>query len=142
MEGINMNEVIKISNLNKSFGDVHAVNDLSFMVKKGELFAFLGINGAGKSTTISIMCNELKRDSGEVIIDGKSIDTNMDEIRTKLGVVYQNNALDGDLTVYDNLRYRAALYGINKEEFEKRLDVYAELLDFKDLYKRTYKRLT
>lgn len=137
-----MEDIIKITNLKKAFKDVLAVNDLSFKVKKGEFFAFLGINGAGKSTTISIMCNELKRDSGEVIIDGKSIDTNMDEIRTKLGVVYQNNALDGDLTVYDNLRYRAALYGINKEEFEKRLDVYAELLDFKDLYKRTYKRLS
>lgn len=137
-----MEDIIKITNLRKAFKDVVAVNDLSFKVKKGEFFAFLGINGAGKSTTISIMCNELKRDSGEVIIDGKSIDTNMDEIRTKLGVVYQNNALDGDLTVYDNLRYRAALYGINKEEFEKRLDVYAELLDFKDLYKRTYKRLS
>lgn len=137
-----MEDIIKISNLRKAFKDVLAVNDLSFKVKRGEFFAFLGINGAGKSTTISIMCNELKRDSGEVMIDGKSIDTNMDEIRTKLGVVYQNNVLDGDLTVYDNLRFRAALYGINKEEFEKRLDMYADLLDFKDLYKRTYKRLS
>ena len=74
-----MNEVIKISNLNKSFGDVHAVNDLSFMVKKGELFAFLGINGAGKSTTISIMCGVQTKDSGQVLINDMNIDTNMKE---------------------------------------------------------------
>ena len=61
-----MKQVIKISNLHKSFGDVHAVNDLSFEVRKGELFAFLGVNGAGKSTTISIMCGNLQKDSGHV----------------------------------------------------------------------------
>ena len=69
-----MEEIISIKNLNKTFKEVKAVNNLSFKVKKGEFFAFLGINGAGKSTTISIMCGELPRDSGEVYIDGKNID--------------------------------------------------------------------
>ena len=65
-----MDEIIEIKNLRKSFGEVKAVNDLSFKVKKGELFAFLGVNGAGKSTTISIMCGLLKKDDGTVTIDG------------------------------------------------------------------------
>ena len=65
-----MDEIIEIKNLRKSFGEVKAVNDLSFKVKKGELFAFLGVNGAGKSTTISIMCGLLKKDDGRVTIDG------------------------------------------------------------------------
>lgn len=66
-----MENIIEINNLYKSYNDVHAVNNLSFRVKKGELFAFLGVNGAGKSTTISIMCGTLTKDSGEVLINGK-----------------------------------------------------------------------
>ena len=67
-------DIIKISRLNKSFGEVKAVNDLSFCVKKGELFAFLGVNGAGKSTTISILCGLLKKDSGTVQVNGIETD--------------------------------------------------------------------
>ena len=69
-----MENIIEISNLDKSFGEVHAVNDLSFHVKRGELFAFLGVNGAGKSTTISIMCGTLAKDKGKILIDGFDID--------------------------------------------------------------------
>lgn len=137
-----MDDIIKINNLRKCFKDIVAVNDLSFKVKKGEFFAFLGINGAGKSTTISIMCGELKRDGGSVEIDGKNIDDDMLEIRKKLGVVYQNNVLDKALTVYDNLKFRASLYGIYGDEFNKRLDLMASMLDFKDLYKRCYGKLS
>lgn len=68
---LKMENIIEINNLYKSYNDVHAVNNLSFRVKKGELFAFLGVNGAGKSTTISIMCGTLTKDSGEVLINGK-----------------------------------------------------------------------
>ena len=137
-----MCDIIEIKNLRKCFKEVVAVNDLSFKVKKGEFFAFLGINGAGKSTTISIMCGELKRDSGSVLIDGKSIDNDMPEIRKKLGVVYQNNVLDKALTVYDNLKFRASLYGIYGEKFNKRLDLMATILNFKYLYKRCYAKLS
>lgn len=137
-----MDDIIKINNLRRCFKDIVAVNDLSFKVKKGEFFAFLGINGAGKSTTISIMCGELKRDGGSVEIDGKNIDDDMLEIRRKLGVVYQNNVLDKALTVYDNLKFRASLYGIYGVEFNKRLDLMASMLDFKDLYKRCYAKLS
>lgn len=104
-------EVIKIEHLNKSFGELKAVNDLSFSVKKGELFAFLGVNGAGKSTTISIICGQLKKDSGEVTVGGESVEKGLDKIARKLGVVFQNSLLDKPLTVRQNLQSRAALYG-------------------------------
>ena len=137
-----MEEIISIKNLNKTFKEVKAVNNLSFKVKKGEFFAFLGINGAGKSTTISIMCGELTRDSGEVYIDGKNIDEQMESIKVKMGVVYQKNVLDDPLTVKDNLKFRAALYGIHGKEFEEKYEKFASLLDFADLSSRTYGKLS
>lgn len=136
------NNIIEIENLSKSFKDVKAVSDLSFSVKKGELFAFLGVNGAGKSTTISIICNQLKKDSGKIVIDGVDIDNNSESINSKLGVVFQASVLDGFLTVYDNLKNRAALYGIYGKEFEKRLDELSDILNFKDLLKRSVKKLS
>lgn len=136
------NNIIEIENLSKSFKDVKAVSDLSFSVKKGELFAFLGINGAGKSTTISIICNQLKKDSGKIVIDGVDIDKNSESINSKLGVVFQASVLDGFLNVYDNLKNRAALYGIYGKEFEKRLDELSDILNFKDLLKRSVKKLS
>lgn len=136
------NNIIEIENLSKSFKDVKAVSDLSFSVKKGELFAFLGINGAGKSTTISIICNQLKKYSGKIVIDGVDIDKNSESINSKLGVVFQASVLDSFLTVYDNLKNRAALYGIYGKEFEKRLDELSDILNFKDLLKRSVKKLS
>ena len=137
-----MKNIIEIINLHKSFGDIHAVNDLSFCVKEGELFAFLGVNGAGKSTTINIMCGELNKDNGNVYIDGLDIDTNISKIKEKIGVVFQNSVLDLPLTVYDNLESRAALYGIVGEEFKVRLNELSELLDLSDLLKRKLKNLS
>ena len=137
-----MENSIEINNLSKSFKDVKAVNDLSFKVKKGEFFAFLGVNGAGKSTTISIMCGQLAKDSGSVTINGKNIEDGMNEIRKEIGVVFQSSLLDTPLTVRDNLEMRAALYDITGSGFEQRLNELAELLDFKDLLKRTYGKLS
>lgn len=137
-----MSNIIEISNLNKSFGDVKAVQDLSFRVKKGELFAFLGLNGAGKSTTISIMCGQLGKDSGKVIINGADLDKSVDTIKCVLGVVFQNSVLDKSLSVYDNLKSRAALYGITGNAFKQRLSELSELLDFKDILKRTVGKLS
>lgn len=137
-----MEDIIKITNLDKRFGSVHAVNDLSFKVKKGELFAFLGVNGAGKSTTISIMCGLLKKDGGAVEICGRNVETDMAEISSKIGVVFQNSALDMHLSVKDNLFSRAGLYGIFGEEAKKRIGELAELLDFKDIMGRTVGKLS
>ena len=137
-----MQNVIEIKHLSKSFGDVKAVQDISFGVKEGELFAFLGVNGAGKSTTISIICGQLQKDCGEVIIDGHLLDTHPEHMKTALGVVFQDSVLDKALSVYDNLECRAALYGIEGDDFKKRLDELITLLDFKDLLKRTVGKLS
>lgn len=137
-----MHNIIEIKELNKSFGEVRAVQNLTFRVKEGELFAFLGVNGAGKSTTINIMCGQLLKDSGSVVIDGMNLDTSIAQIKSKLGVVFQNSVLDLALSVYDNLQSRAALYGIVGEEFQARLAELAGLLDFKDLLKRTVGKLS
>lgn len=134
--------IIKISNLNKSFGEVRAVQDLSLKVKEGELFAFLGVNGAGKSTAISIMCGQLAKDSGKVIIDDLDLDFDMSKIKNKLGVVFQNSVLDKALTVNDNLESRAALYGINGKAFKNRLSELSQLLEFDDLLGRAVGKLS
>lgn len=137
-----MKNIIEIKNLSKTFGKVKAVRDLSFRVKEGELFAFLGINGAGKSTTINIMCGQMSRDSGRVVIDGRDLDREPDKIKRKLGVVFQNSMLDTALSVKENLRSRASLYGIHGEEFRHRLDELAELLELGDLLKRPVGKLS
>lgn len=139
---MNMQNIIEINNLDKSFQDVHAVNDLSLRVKEGELFAFLGVNGAGKSTTISIMCGMLAKDGGKVFIDGKDVDKDMREITKELGVVFQNTVLDAKLSVKDNLTSRAALYGITGKEAKQRIAHLAELLEFKDILNRTFGKLS
>lgn len=137
-----MEQIISIDGLCKSFGDVKAVQNLSFQVKKGELFAFLGVNGAGKSTTISILCGQLAKDAGSVFVCGEDVEKGMEKICRKLGVVFQNSVLDKALTVRDNLQSRAALYGITGKEFKKRLAELASLLDFENLLNRTVGKLS
>ena len=137
-----MSDIIKIDHLCKNFGDVKAVRDLSFRVKEGEFFAFLGVNGAGKSTTINIMCGQLSKDGGNVNIDGADLERNLDHIKGTLGVVFQNSVLDSALSVYDNLQSRAALYGITGASFKKRLSELAKLLDFENLLKRAVGKLS
>ncbi len=137
-----MENIIEINNLSKSFGTVKAVDNLTFRVKKGELFAFLGINGAGKSTTISIMCGQQAKDNGQVVINGFDIDKHLAKVKRDIGVVFQNSVLDKSLSVKDNLESRAALYGITGEAFKTRLSELAEILDFGNLLKRTVGKLS
>ena len=133
---------IEINDLYKSFGDVKAVNGLSFRVKTGELFAFLGENGAGKSTTISIICGNLQKDAGQVLVCGEPEEKASEKAKRALGVVFQNSALDSALTVKDCLQNRAALYGITGKEFQRRLEELAALLDFSDLLNRVVGKLS
>lgn len=142
IDSFDTNTILDVKDLDKSFGDVHAVNSISFKVKKGELFAFLGVNGAGKSTTISIICGLLKKDKGTVLVDGSDIDYGLDKVSKTLGVVFQNSALDKPMSVKDNLRSRAALYGIYGKEFKNRLDELATMLDFKKLLNRKVGKLS
>ncbi len=137
-----MGNIIEISHLFKRFGNVRAVQDVSFGVKQGELFAFLGLNGAGKSTTISILCGQLAKDSGTVLIDGCDLDRHMDDIKRSLGVVFQHSVLDKPLTVRENLQNRAALYGITGKAFDRRLTELCSLLAFDDLLDRTVGKLS
>ena len=137
-----MEEIIKITDLRKYFGTVKAVDGISFSVKKGELFAFLGLNGAGKSTTISVICGALTKDGGSVTVCGESIDGNTDVIKKSLGVVFQNSVLDKPLSVYENLRSRASLYGIHGKDFEKRLKELSEAFDLKDILRRPIGKLS
>lgn len=136
-----MKNIIEIKNLSKSFGEVKAVDDLSFRVKEGELFAFLGVNGAGKSTTINIICGCLAADGGTVTVDGH--DACRDEaVKNAIGVVFQNSLLDKSLTVADNLASRAALYGISGRGLKRRVAELAEMLDFGGLLGRTVGKLS
>ena len=135
-------DIIEIKGLVKKFGELTAVNDVSFEVRRGELFAFLGVNGAGKSTTISIICGQLGRDGGSVTVDGHDIDKDIDKIKSDIGVVFQSSALDKVLTVRDNLKSRAALYGIFGEQFEKRYSELDQMLGLKELEKRAVGKLS
>lgn len=134
--------IIEIKNLKKSFGQIKAVDDISFNVEEGSLFAFLGINGAGKSTTINIICGDYEKDAGTVIVDGINIDNQHNLIKPKLGVVYQDSVLDKQLSVKDNLEYKASLYGIVGKEFKNRLQEINKLLDIENLLNRPLGKLS
>lgn len=137
-----MDSIIRINDLRKSFGDIKAVDGLSFRVERGELFAFLGVNGAGKSTTISMICGQLKRDGGDISVCGYDIDRDPEPIKRRIGVVFQNSVLDRALTVKDNLKSRAALYGITGKRLEERLAAVSELLDMDGIMNRPVGKLS
>lgn len=136
-----MNHIIEIKNLKKYFGDTRAVDDISFFVEEGDLFAFLGLNGAGKSTTINILVGVLKRDSGECFVNNLSVD-DISKILPSIGIVFQSSVLDKNLSVYDNLRYRAMLYGMDKKEFEKNLKYFVDKLDLQPILKKQLDKLS
>ena len=134
--------VIEISDLHKSFGEVKAVDGISFKVKQGELFAFLGVNVSGKSTTISMMCGNIIPDRGSIEICGIDAVKRIGEVVSKIGVVFQSSVLDSVLTVRDNLYSRASLYGITGKQAAERIAELADMLDFSDLLKRTVGKLS
>lgn len=137
-----MRQVITIENLKKNYGDIKAVDDISFGVEEGSLFAFLGLNGAGKSTTINIIATLLKKDSGKVSIMDYDLDTQAMQIRNSIGIVFQGSILDSTLSVKDNLKIRASLYGCCGEAWKKRLKELSELLSLDDILNRPYGKLS
>jgi len=134
--------IIEVKNLYKAFGEVKAVQDLSFSVKRGSLFAFLGQNGAGKTTTVRIICSLLKKDSGTIIIDGNNIENNAEKIKKKIGVVFQGSILDDYLTVYDNLLCKSALYGFSTKDIKARIKELDKIFSLSDILKRPYGKLS
>lgn len=137
-----MENILEISNVSKSFEKIKAVDNISFKVKKGEMFAYLGVNGAGKSTTISMICGTLKSDRGKIIVCGKDINKNSNYIKNNIGVVFQNSVLDQTLTVYDNLKYRASLYNITGNKFKERFETLAKMFDLNEIKNQKVKTLS
>lgn len=134
-----MDCIVRVENLVKSYGEIKAVNDISFKVKRGSLFAFLGPNGAGKSTTINVMTTLLDKDSGQVFLNEQTDDA---YFRNKIGVVFQGNVLDEDLTVKENLIYRGALYLKDKVAVKARYDELAKYLNLYEFENQRYKTLS
>lgn len=133
---------LKIENLSKSYGNIKAVDDVSFSVKKGALFAFLGANGAGKSTTINMICSILKKDGGKIFVGGLDVDEHPFEIKQGIGIVFQNSVLDRELTVRQNLEIRASFYPIAKRERKRNLDDIVSLLELQPILNRPVKHLS
>lgn len=137
-----MSNIISIRNLTKSFNDVKAVDNISFDVEEGSLFAFLGVNGAGKSTTINIICSLLKKDGGEVRVAGYDLDKDADKIKSRIGIVFQGSVLDSTLSVKDNLIIRASFYGLKGQALKTRLREISDLLELDELMRRPYGKLS
>ena len=134
--------ILVIEHLNKSFKTVKAVNDLSFRVKKGELFAFLGVNGAGKSTTISMICGYLNPDSGDIRVNGRNVKSAGSAIKESIGVVFQESVLDKPLTARENLQSRGALYGITGKALEKRIQELIKIFELHEFIDRPVGKLS
>ncbi|MDE6905407.1 MAG: ABC transporter ATP-binding protein [Lachnospiraceae bacterium] len=137
-----MSEILKVNHLKKYFHEVKAVDDISFSVERGEMFGFLGVNGAGKSTTISMLCTLLKPTGGEAEVAGCVLGKEDEEIKRRIGVVYQWNVLDDLLTVKENLICRGSLYEKDKRKLKKRMEYVCEILALSDVVRRPYGKLS
>lgn len=137
-----MNKIIEVLGLEKSYSKIKAVNKISFYVEEGALFAFLGVNGAGKSTTMDMLSTQLLPDGGKVIIDGLELGKDDEEIRSKIGIVFQDSVLDDLLTVSENLFTRGKLYKLTKDELEKAVDKAIKTVGLEDLMNRPYGKLS
>lgn len=137
-----MKNIIEITDLSKSYDDFIAVNHINFYVKKGELFAFLGTNGAGKSTTINMICSLLTKTSGKIIVSGFDMDYEAKKIRSRLGIVFQTNVLDDLLTVKENLTIRAQLRGLYDSKLTACINELKTVFDLFDIWNRPYGKLS
>ena len=137
-----MKNIIEIKNLCRQFDKFVAVNNISFTVKQGELFAFLGTNGAGKSTTISMICTLLAKTSGSIIVDGFDTEKEAAKVRSRLGVVFQTNVLDDLLTIGDNLNTRARFQGLSGNELHCRIKELRDVFGLSDIWKRPFGKLS
>jgi len=125
--------IIETKNLTKKFGNITAVDNVSFKVEKGGIFAFLGPNGAGKSTTIKILTTLLSPTSGEIMVDGRNPIKEQDAVRASFGIVFQDPSLDDELTAWENMEFHGVLYGVPKNVRRKRI---TEMLEFVELSDR------
>ena len=135
-------DVIKAEHLVKKYKEHAAVNDISFSVEEGELFAFLGENGAGKSTTINMLCTILEKTAGDVSICGHTLGKEDDAIRSLIGIVFQNSVLDNKLTVRENLYTRGSYYGLSIKEIESRMAPFSQRFEMDEIWNRRYEKLS
>lgn len=135
-------KAISVKNLMKCYKEHQAVKGISFEVEEGELFAFLGENGAGKSTSINILCTILEKTDGDVTILGHELGKDDDAIRESVGIVFQNSVLDGKLTVRENLKTRGSYYGLSREQIKEKIDEFWEPFELKEIWNRRYDRLS
>lgn len=131
-----MKPIIEVKNFTKKYGDFIAVNDISFSVEEGSIFAFLGPNGAGKSTTINTLCTIFEKTSGSLFIDGKDVSTQKNQVRSAIGVVFQDSTLDAKMTIEENLKMHGVFYNIPKGEVEERIQFVLKLVDLLDERKK------
>ncbi|MCH5260811.1 MAG: ABC transporter ATP-binding protein [Lachnospiraceae bacterium] len=137
-----MEKIIEAENLKKYFGKVKAVDGISLSVEKGELFGFLGVNGAGKSTTINMLCTLFVPTDGKARICGFDLQKDSAQIKRKIGIVYQNNCLDERLTVKENLMVWSSLYGQTSREQKTRLIEICDILELNDILGRRFGKLS
>lgn len=139
-----MTFAIKVENLCKQYGEQQAVKGISFTVEQGTLFAFLGENGAGKSTTIEILCTLLKKSSGQVTINGFTLDASNGnaDIRKSIGVVFQQSLLDERLTVRENILHRGKTYGLSKAQLTDNYQFVSTYLHLEDIEEKKYGTLS
>jgi len=137
-----MNDIIVVKNVLKKYGEITAVDNISFSVEEGSLFAFLGPNGAGKSTTINIISTLLSRNAGEVTVAGFELGKQDKQIREVICSVFQENILDDLLSVRENLILRAGLYGKSKQQAVERLKTVAKLMGIEDILQRRFGKLS
>ncbi len=133
---------ITVNNLIKDYKEHRAVKGISFEVKEGELFAFLGENGAGKSTTINILSTILQKTSGEVKVFDNVLGEDDDKIRSLIGIVFQNSVLDDKLTVKENLYTRGSYYGLTRKQTDERLAEFREGFELDEIWNRRYDKLS
>lgn len=137
-----MKKIIEVERLSKSFGRLQAVNNISFYVVEGALFSFLGTNGAGKSTTISILLTLLKQDQGVVNVNGYTVGIHDQAIRQEIGVVFQESLLDPLLTVKENLAIRGSFYGMTRQERNAAITRVMDIVDIQSISNRPYGKLS
>ncbi|MET0812246.1 MAG: ABC transporter ATP-binding protein [Microbacterium sp.] len=133
---------IEVHDLVKRYKSLTAVDSLSFEVADGAAFAFLGSNGAGKSTTIACLTTLLPFDSGEVRVSGLDVRTHGEDVRRRIGVVFQDSLMDDALTVRENLRFRAHLMHLDRSVAARRIEELATLIELDDFLDRRYGRLS
>src|SRR3989338_8901600 len=133
--------IIEVRDVVKTFGKIKAVDRVSFAIKRGEIFAFLGPNGAGKSTTIKMLTTMLRPTAGELYLDGHDVTREQAKARKSFGIVFQDPAVEEELTAYENMLFHAVLYGVPKAEQQPRIQKLMELVDLwerKDSLVRTF----